>query len=60
MLLIRGYYFLFAAFVYALVGICEVLHWLMNPQLNWKILPRFNFKTGVFSTLRFYLQKAHF
>src|SRR5690349_997418 len=42
MLLIRGYYVVFAAFVYMLLALCEAVHWLMRPKFNWMIRKKFN------------------
>jgi hypothetical protein len=35
MLFIKLYYYVFFAFIYLLVGVCEVVKWLLNPRFNW-------------------------
>ena len=35
MLFIKLYYYLFFAFVYLLVGFCEVINWMAHPRFNW-------------------------
>ena len=37
MLFIKIYFYIFFAFIFILIGICEVVKWLLNPGVNWSV-----------------------
>jgi hypothetical protein len=45
MVFIKIYYYLFFAFIYLLIGLCEVVKWLLNPRFNWTFLRQLIHKT---------------
>ena len=47
MFFIKGYYFLFAAIIYTLVGICEGINYLNKLRFHWPAKRQFNYRNVV-------------